>query len=84
MTYVLTKNTPEIREELKHLGFDICICTEFEGAAWLSYIHNRIHGMGFTGEEFSEKTTNDMLVYELSDCTAMLTDDLNTFISWIK
>jgi hypothetical protein len=45
----IRKNTPELRDKLKELGYDICLCTLFKGAIWLStnIESSSVHGKGF-------------------------------------
>lgn len=51
-SYYLADNSPEIRQELKEAGIDLCRCCEFEDAIWLHYIKdtNRVHGVGYKNE----------------------------------
>lgn len=61
----IRRNTPELREKLRNLGHSLCLCTEFEGACWLSVNPNApytVHGVGYTSEEeFPGKTKKEFL-----------------------
>lgn len=59
----IRKNTPELRERLKGLGYGICPCTEFDGAVWLSAYAptNSVHGIGSFGEDSPYKTQEEAL-----------------------
>lgn len=51
MTLVLKDNSPEIREEIKKAGIELCKCAEFENAIWLDFTnHNGVHGVGYSDE----------------------------------
>lgn len=45
----IRKDTPELRQKLKDLGYSICPCCDFEGSVWLSIlqINSTVHGVGF-------------------------------------
>lgn len=60
----IRKNTPELRERLRELGYEICSCTEFEGAVWLSTYAptNSAHGIGCFGDDEPYKTQEEALV----------------------
>lgn len=59
----IRKNTPELRERLRELGYEICPCTEFEGAVWLSTYAptNSTHGIGYFGDDEPYKTQEEAL-----------------------
>lgn len=64
----IRKNTPELRERLKELGYHICTCSEFDGAVWLNNLieSSSIHGWGFLGEDAPFKTQEEALrVFEI-------------------
>lgn len=43
----IRKNTPELQEKLKEMGYDICPCANFKTSAWLDNCieTNSIHGV---------------------------------------
>lgn len=43
----IRKNTPELQEKLKEMGYDICPCVDFETSKWLdnNIETNSIHGV---------------------------------------
>lgn len=43
----IRKNTPELQEKLKEMGYDICPCCNFATSAWLdnNIETNSIHGV---------------------------------------
>lgn len=43
----IRKNTPELQEKLKEMGYDICPCANFQTSAWLDncIYTNSIHGI---------------------------------------
>lgn len=45
----IRKDTPELRQRLRDLGYKICPCSDFEGSIWLSIlpINGTVHGVGF-------------------------------------
>ena len=64
----IRKNTPELRDRLKELGYHVCVCTEFEGAVWLNNLleSSSIHGWGFLGDDAPFKTQEEALrVFEI-------------------
>lgn len=69
-TCFIRKNTPELRNKLKDIGYKICICCEFEDNKWLhTFIHeNRIevHGIGLWDEmcPFSKDDVFNYFLYE--------------------
>lgn len=50
----IRKNTPELRSKLKELGYDICCCTGFKDACWLTTFlfdkEHSVHGIGYLDE----------------------------------
>ena len=48
----IRKNTKELREKLKTLGYKICICCDFKDANWLDTYSptSSIHGVGYFDE----------------------------------
>ena len=85
MEYILTKNSPKIREILKsEYGLKFCTCCEFKDAVWLSYSGTspKVHGMGYTDTEMFPflNTPEKMLRFELEDMKdAQLTNDVHNF-----
>lgn len=48
----LRKNTPELREKLEKLGYNICPCALFHEACWLDTNVGTVHGIGYTDETY--------------------------------
>ena len=69
----LRKNTPEIRELLKELGYRICACASFESNIWLdTYIDKEdncytVHGLGDGTIEGSKEAALNLFLYENAD-----------------
>lgn len=67
----IRKNTKELRDKLKDLGYKICKCCEFEYAIWLNnYIPtNSIHGTDYSNEEIgiSAKESLNLFLEENSN-----------------
>jgi hypothetical protein len=49
----IRKNTKELQDKLRKLGYDICCCCYFKGAVWLDTNTEdcSVHGIGYIGEE---------------------------------
>lgn len=45
----IRKDTQELRQRLRDLGYTICPCSDFEGSVWLSILpeNGTVHGVGF-------------------------------------
>ena len=73
-SYFIRKNTPELRDKLKELGYHICPCALFEDSVWLhtSFLTDEptVHGIGFVDEEYTGRKTIqeelDFFLYENS------------------
>lgn len=71
----IRKNTPELREKLRELGYCICKCCTFENAVWLdnffSYDEKNkradIHGIGYFDADYEKPgyTVEDALNFYL-------------------
>ena len=48
----IRKNTPELREKLEKLGYNICPCAVFYDACWLSINVDTVHGIGYSDETY--------------------------------
>lgn len=50
----IRKNTPELRERLKELGYNVCACSTFKHSVWLdTSVHTEpcsVHGIGYWDE----------------------------------
>lgn len=73
----IRKNTEDLRDKLKDLGYCICLCCKFEDSMWLS-IRNKhtelngvVHGVGCV-DECTHATTEDLL-----EDYAMTTSDID-------
>lgn len=64
----IRKNTPELQDKLKKLGYHICICCKFKDNIWLhnfiSDEHNRyeIHGIGVWDVEDSQEEALNLYI----------------------
>ena len=73
MKAFIRKNTKELRNKLKNMGYTICPCTEYENAVWLDILdlNNSIHGVGFVEEDLTGRKTVqaelDFFLYENSN-----------------
>mgnify|MGYP006991635829 CR=1 FL=1 len=73
-SYFIRKNTLELRDKLKELGYHICPCALFEDSVWLhtSFFTDEptVHGIGFVDEEYTGRKTIqaelDFFLYENS------------------
>lgn len=68
----IRKDTPELRQRLKDLGYSICPCSEFEDSVWLrtSFITDKptVHGVGYVNEDLTgRKTIEEELNFFLSE-----------------
>ena len=59
----IRKNSKELQDKLKELGYRICPCCDFENAVWLSTLISEpfkgepsVHGIGYWDEEFEVST----------------------------
>ena len=48
----IRKNTPELREKLEKLGYNICPCALFYDACWLDTNVGTAHGIGYSDETY--------------------------------
>ena len=48
----IRKNTPELREKLEKLGYNICPCALFYDACWLDTNVDTVHGIGYSDETY--------------------------------
>lgn len=48
----IRKNTPELREKLEKLGYNICPCALFYDACWLDTNVETVHGIGYSDETY--------------------------------
>lgn len=48
----IRKNTLELQEKLKEMGYHICPCCNFDNAVWLVNLtqNSSIHGIGYSDE----------------------------------
>lgn len=80
----LTKNSKEIQEQLKSLGFDVCICADFEGAKWLNTCDGyHIHGLGYMDKEmFPEWDCPEKMIvnFALFESNWFITDNIDEFV----
>lgn len=61
----IRKNTPELRDKLQELGYDMCPCVLFKDSVWLyisldySFLTSKptIHSIGYLDEEFTGRKT---------------------------
>lgn len=66
----IRKNTPEIREKLKELGYRICACASFASNIWLyTYIDKEyncytVHGFGDGTIEGSQEAALNLFLHE--------------------
>ena len=55
----IRKNTKELQQKLKNLGYSICKCYNYDNAVWLkTYISNKegryeVHGVGYDSDEIN-------------------------------
>lgn len=71
----IRKNTPELRDRLKDLGFVICPCVNFKNAVWLNTCKiskdednlqkASIHGVGYWDETYPCSTVEEALNFFL-------------------
>lgn len=47
--FFIRKNTPELREKLKAMGYRICPCATFKNSVWLDLYTDdmSVHGIGY-------------------------------------
>lgn|SRR5574344_1240240 len=57
----IRKDTKELREYLKNIGYKICCCCDFEESCWLSTYGDIVHGVGFISPEESVDTQSKSL-----------------------
>lgn len=74
MTFLLNKNSQEIRDTLKDkYKLSICICSEYKDSCWLAFhpylqIPFHIHGVGYIDDmdELSEgKMTSELMIKQI-------------------
>lgn len=86
MTLVLKENSPEIREEIKKAGIELCKCAEFENAVWLDFTnHNGVHGVGYSDEtEGNLSVEQELTRFQEEVKDIVYCKDVNEFITKIK
>ena len=94
MIAFLRKNNVEIRHRLAKEGLTLCKCSEFDGAEWLDYspdCYFEIHGIGYVGDEFPNKTWNlEHFLKEMEDRKAKgeevhdFGEDVEGFVEFCK
>lgn len=49
----IRKNSEELQKKLSDMGYDICLCANFEDAAWLDTLpmNGTVHGVGYFDSE---------------------------------
>lgn len=64
--FVLKDNSPEIREEIRKSGIDVCFCASFDEAIWLDYntLVGSVHGIGYHYEGMTWEETINMIRHE--------------------
>lgn len=91
-SYYLADNSPEIRQELKDVGMELCRCCEFKDAIWLHYNEdlNSIHGVGYDDDAWYLNFTPQAIIqYGLWDdiehgYDVTIVHDVKDFIKLIK
>lgn len=79
----IRKNTPEIREQLERLGYEICPCCLFDKAVWLDSLpdNGSIHGVGYGDETFppdwNEEKELSFFLYEANKSGIIDCEDNN-------
>ena len=69
----IRKNTKELRDELSKMGYNICLCAEFEDSVWIE-THAQtnvgdaiIHGIGYYDDLSPFDNTNDALIHFIKE-----------------
>lgn len=71
-TIILKYNSPEILEEIKSYGINVCRCCEYDDSVWLNYndyITDMVHGVGYHSEEDGYKSQEERIQYFISEVT---------------
>lgn len=58
-------NTEEIQRELRILGYEICPCSNFKNAVWLSTFpqNGSVHGIGFTDDTYPLSVEEELNIF---------------------
>ena len=87
-TFILKKNSGEIRRRIVQNGIRVCVCTTFKNAVWLDYstvVANGVHGIGYFGEDVETHSVEEELARFLAKCKKpIFCKDVNEFIRLIK
>ena len=87
-TFILKKNSGEIRRRIVQNGIHVCVCTTFKNAVWLDYstvVANGVHGIGYFGEEVETHSVEEELARFLAECKkTIFCKDVDEFIRLIK
>lgn len=79
----IRKNTTELQKKLEEMGYDICLCANFENAVWLTNYLERgeIHGIGYS-DETKPMTVEEALALYLYETDAIdCGDNDNLFLA---
>ena len=87
-TFILKKNSAEIRRRIMQNGIHICTCTTFKNAVWLDYstvVANGVHGKGYFDEEVGTHSVEEEIARFLAECkNPIFCKDVDEFIRLIK
>ena len=69
----IRKNTKELRDRLKEIGYTICPCCYFQGAVWLDTLPetSSAHGVGYHSEDSPFKSQEEELSVYVEECNGI-------------
>lgn len=86
-TFVLRRNSEEIREKIENVGIPMCLCSSFKGADWLAFhtsIGDKVHGIGYPMEEELMGGEEVKALFVKETKKPIWCDDVDTFIDLIS
>ena len=89
MTFLLKKNSEDIRNAIREEGIDVCVCSGFNGAVWLDFTPgctDSVHGIGYPFEGMTSEETISFTVHEWKQNNVEIIEckDVHEFIQKIK
>lgn len=86
-TFVLKRNSEEIRKKIENAGIPVCLCASFKKADWLYFSTcccSMVHGIGYPMEEENMNSEEVKALFIKETKNPIWCDDVDTFIALIS
>jgi len=80
----IRKNTPELREKLKEIGYKLCICCEFPNWNWIHISEQGVHGISTIFDDEVDANQSELFLEEKDNSCIDCYEDENLFIAIAK